>query len=137
MTDIQLSEHFNSSEFDCKGTSCHCGGNGDKMNPILILCLEQLRSDIGGIPLIVTSGYRCAIHNAECEGSSRVSQHMKGNAADIIIPDGLTFGEFLWYVENTVTAEGYKFDGIGEYPWQEFIHVDVRDNGEHGGWYRW
>ena len=137
MTDVQLSEHFHSSEFDCKGTYCNCGGRGDEMNPILIECLEQLRSDCGGTPIIITSGYRCPIHNAECDGSARKSQHMEWNAADLLIPEGLTFDEFAWYVENTLTPEGRGFDGIGLYRGSGFIHVDVRDEGVNHGWYRW
>lgn len=137
MTDLQLSEHFHSSEFDCKGTTCHCGGNGDLMNPILIKLLEKLRADCGGRPIIILSGYRCPVHNAECDGSAKKSQHMEWNAADLEIPAGLSFEEFQWYVENTKTDDGYMFDGIGLYYSSYFIHVDVRDGGKHGGWYRW
>ena len=137
MTNIQLSTHFNSKEFDCKGKYCNCGGNGDKISLILIQCLEQLRSDCGGYPLIVSSSYRCPAHNSSIPGSALNSQHTKWTAADILVPSGLSFEEFKWYVENTVTKNGYKFDGIGEYKWDGFIHLDVRDGGINGGAYRW
>ena len=48
---------------------------------LLTEMLEQLRSAVG-VPLIVTSGYRCPRHNARVDGSAR-SLHMSGRAADI------------------------------------------------------
>lgn len=57
---MRLSEHFDSSEFDCHGGSyCNCGGQGEKMNSEFIKRLEQLRYNIGGLSLSINSGYRC------------------------------------------------------------------------------
>lgn len=143
MTNIQLSPHFHSSEFDCHGGSyCGCGGCGDRISPLLVKLLEQLRYNCGGYVLMVNSGYRCPTYNAVVDGSATNSQHTQWTAADISIPSGLSAEEFLWYVETTSIVENgteYKFDGIGFYPaWKgNFIHVDVRDGGIHGGWYRW
>lgn len=143
MTDIQLSPHFNSSEFDCKGGSyCGCGGRGNEIHPLLIKLLEQLRYNCGGYVLTINSGYRCPTWNAAIDGSATNSQHCKFVAADVSIPSGLSAEEFLWYVETTSVWENgveYKFDGIGFYPaWKgNFIHVDIRDGGVNGGWYRW
>ena len=133
---MQLSPHFHSSEFDCHGVHCGCGGCGDRMSPILIELLEQLRYNCGGYSLIISSGYRCPVHNAEVAGSASNSQHMHWTAADVILPAGLSFEDFSWYVETTVSASGHKFDGIGLYKWDGFIHVDVRDGGIGAG-YRW
>ena len=116
-----LSEHFAKNEFTCH---CGCGQGGDKMHPRLIELLEQLRANIGGIPLNVNSAYRCPSHNAAV-GGVRNSQHVQGTAADIARPEGLSFGEFQWYVDQL------PFDGIGLYPGDmgDFIHVDVRNGG--------
>ena len=72
------------------------------MHPKLIELLEKLRANVGGVPN---------------------SQHVLGTAADLAVPSGMTFNEFQWYVEQL------PFDGIGLYPYQDFIHVDVRDGG--------
>lgn len=139
MTNVQLSEHFHSSEFDCKGGwTCNCSGRGDRMNPILIKLLEKWRADCGGYPFIINSGYRCPIRNANVFGSSSVSQHMEWNAVDVACPPELSIDEFAWYAEHT-RVNGRGFDGIGVYPPHEgnFIHVDVRADGTKPGYYRW
>ena len=47
-------------------------------------CLEPLRQHFG-LPIQVTSGYRCPQLN-RLVGGAETSQHMKGEAADITIP---------------------------------------------------
>lgn len=123
-SDDMLSEHFSKSEFWCHGQeqgTCSCN-HSLNINPRLINLLEQLRANIGGLPLYVNSGYRCPVHNAAVGGVSN-SQHMLGNAADIARPTQLSFEDFRWYVEQL------PFDGIGLYYAGDFIHCDVR----HGG----
>ena len=44
-------------------------------------CLDQIREEYG-LPLSVSSGYRCTELNIAV-GGSKTSQHMKGQAADI------------------------------------------------------
>lgn len=112
-----LSEHFSTDEFACH----HCGQCGD-MHPKLIELLEKLRANMGGVPIHINSGYRCPIHNANVGGVPN-SQHVLGTAADLALPAGMSFDTFQWYVEQL------PFDGIGLYPYQYFIHVDVRDGG--------
>ena len=141
MTDVQLSEHFHSSEFDCHGDGfdCNCGGCGDKMDMRLIRLLEQLRYNCGGYPIKINSGYRCPVHNANVAGHADNSQHKYWRAADLAIPTALSFEEFKWYVETCKTSDGLMFDGIGLYPQGKgyFIHVDIREGGRNGGYYRW
>ena len=124
-----LSEHFGKNEFWCRGQeqgTCHCN-HSCKVNPRLLELLEQLRKNIGGRAIFINSGYRCPDHNSSpAVGGARFSQHTAGNAADIAVPSGLSFGEFKWYVEQL------PFDGIGLYKRGEYdgwIHVDVRDGG--------
>jgi len=119
-----LSEHFSESEFWCRGQdqgTCNCG-HSLKVDPRLIELLEELRSNIGGVPLIINSAYRCPMHNQSVGGVPN-SQHTKGTAADVACPSGLTMPEFLWYVEQM------DWDGIGYYPYSQFIHCDCREGG--------
>lgn len=113
----KLSEHFNASEFTCH----HCGAGADKISKRLIDLLEQLREDIGGIPLHINSGYRCPYHNSNVGGVPD-SQHVKGTAADVAVPAGLGIETFKRYVDRL------PFDGIGIYR-DGWIHVDCRNGG--------
>ena len=62
--------------------------------------LDKLRSEWGR-PIIVTSGYRCKELNAAV-GGARYSQHLKGQAADIVSDDFEAFRRFVrrWCKDN-------------------------------------
>lgn len=126
-------EGYQSKYFSESETQCHCGCGGNDVNPLLLKKLDELREMIGG-PLELSCAYRCEKHNAEIPGSVPNSQHVLGNAADVLVPDYghcNTAEQLAWY------AEQVGFDGIGIYPEEEFVHVDMRDNGESPGEYRW
>lgn len=107
----QLSENFKSSEFNCK-----CGNCETKVSLDLITALQDIR-DHFGVPVYVTSGYRCEYWNSKV-GGARYSQHKLGKAADIIV-EGISPLEVAQY------AQGVQFvNGIGLY--DNFVHIDVR-----------
>ena len=127
-TEMYQSKYFSEAE-----TQCHCGCGGNKVNPLLLEMLDKLREMIGG-PIYLSCAYRCPEHNAEIPGSVPNSQHVLGNAADVLVPDYPhchTVEQLAWY------AEQCGFDGIGMYYDDEFVHVDVRDGGKSPGTYRW
>ena len=72
-----LSRNFSRHEFHCR-----CCGRAE-LNPRLVEALQELR-DLAGRAVRITSGYRCPDHN-RAEGGSKRSQHLLGNAADIVI----------------------------------------------------
>ncbi|MGR3617280.1 MAG: D-Ala-D-Ala carboxypeptidase family metallohydrolase [Paracoccaceae bacterium] len=80
------------------------------------------------LPLCVTSGYRCPELNAKIGGLAS-SQHMQGQAADVMMA-GLRNDELaLWFIENTDFDELIleKFDPrCGEYGW---VHVSYVETG--------
>lgn len=113
---LQLSEHFSSSEFECK-----CGACGDqKISRELLSKLEHVR-DVVGKPLRVHSGYRCPEHNIKVGGHPS-SSHCMGLAADISIDD-------LDKLYNACTDE---FDNIGDGRNKGFIHIDTRSKRPDG-----
>jgi len=141
VTDYQASQsgysesttaEYQSKYFSEAETQCHCGCGGNKVNPLLLKMLDKLREMIGG-PLELSCAYRCPAHNEEVGGVPD-SQHVLGNAADVLVPGYShcnTAEQLAWY------AEQIGFDGIGIYPDSGFVHVDVRDGGKSPGVYRW
>lgn len=120
-----------SKYFSVYETQCHCGCGQNHVNPILMEKLDALREAIGG-PLELSCAYRCPSHNADVGGVPN-SQHVLGNAADVLLPDYFDgdIGKLEWY------AKYIGFDGIGVYPDSQFVHVDVRSGGTEPGVYRW
>lgn len=110
-----LSKNFSRSEF-----ACRCCGKV-KTNRKLIEGLQELR-DLSGKPIIVNCGYRCPEHNKAVGGVKR-SQHLFGNAADIVIK-GLDPIQ-MYHLANRINF--FCNGGIGIYPESGFIHVDVRN----------
>lgn len=120
-----MMKHFDMEEFACK---C-CGelpANG--MNPVLLEALDLLREEYGK-PIYVSSGWRCPSHNAAVGGVPD-SQHVLGNAADIYVD-----GDYEEFYNLVLDME--LFDGVGHYPTQEFVHVDMRLNGIAPNEYQW
>lgn len=118
-------KYFTLDEFACK---C-CGELPAKgMNTALLRKLDELRAKLG-CPIIVTSGYRCPRHNQEIGGVDN-SQHVKGNAADIYCTERSVYELYTLCLE-------VGFDGIGYYPMDGFVHVDMRANGDEIGEYNW
>lgn len=121
-----MSKYFSKAEMACK---C-CGGlPEDGMSEVLLSKLDELR-DLCNQPLSVSCMYRCPEHNAEVGGVPN-SQHVFGEAADVIVPDDMTVDELA------DLAIRVGFDGIGRYYDSGFVHVDVRDGGRSPNYYTW
>ena len=120
-----LSEHFSREEMACR----HCGKLLEQgISQALLDGLEKLRFSIGNKPIYVNSAYRCAEHNQNIGGVYN-SQHVLGCAADIWV-EGYTSYELGKICEQI-------FDGVGIYIEDDFVHVDMRDDGKHPGKYTW
>lgn len=110
-----LSAHFNISEMACHHCG-HCIVTGR-----LLGALEQLRA-LGPEPINVNDGYRCDVHNAAVGGVAH-SEHTRGMAADIRI-QGLSLQQMY---DRALRVPDFAGGGIGIYPDDGFIHVDVRE----------
>jgi uncharacterized protein YcbK (DUF882 family) len=89
----------------------------------LINLLHTIKIHIGlDEPFHVVSGYRCRKSNELLRKSgrnaARNSYHLKGQAADIRLPDG-----HLASLRKVATV--IKGGGVGYYPRDNFVHVDV------------
>ena len=113
----KLSEHFTVEEMRCGGTAgpCPlCGGKCD-IKPALLEVLESIR-EFSGVPIQITSGYRCTAHNAAVGGKPN-SAHLLGEAADFWVSGDKDRFKFL----EAAFVYGPLRIGVGK----DFIHVDV------------
>jgi len=89
----------------------------------LAALLEVIRAHFGR-PVKINSGFRGPSVNAGTPGSSKASQHMKGEAADIEIP-GIDDAELhRWIVKDS----GLKFGQciLERPPGKSWVHVSIR-----------
>lgn len=124
----QITKNFNEREFACRGKNC-CGGEV-KIDYKLVYELQKLRDFIvvetgKQHPIIVTSGYRCPIHNKR-EGGKKGSAHPQGKAADSFCR-GLTLAQYWLFTEEAIKAGVCNFPGKGSYPEEDppVIHLDL------------
>ena len=129
--DVQLSEHFAEREFacTCKGTYCD-GIPRDGIHPLLPVLLEEIRELAGGVPVAISSGYRCPGRN-RAVGGARKSFHKRAMAADIRAKGGPVrkLHQLAEQAMQHLRQTDHRFKdirfGLGYYP-RRFVHVDVR-----------
>lgn len=81
----------------------------DHLNELVNDFLQPLRYALG-LPVNVSSGYRCLRLNSAVGGSS-TSAHLIGYAADITCPL-MAFNKFVNYVKDWVKKNNIKFDQL-------------------------
>ena len=137
---VELSPHFELHEFTESATARKYGIDNtpppEAVKNLRALCvhtLEPLREALG-LPVIITSGYRCKALNNKLAHSSEHSQHMLGCAADFYISSagfmfqvssfksGPSRRELLIKAFRTIILdESIDYDQLILYP--NFIHV--------------
>lgn len=109
-------EYFAREEFRCKCGGKYCDGFPAEPAEATVRAVDEIRRRLG-VPVIITSGLRCATHNAN-EGGVSNSQHLYGIAADL--HSSATPQKMKKVAEEVLGNTG----GIGLYDWG--IHVDTR-----------
>jgi hypothetical protein len=107
--DEQLSKHFTLWEMMRSGTAVRMNiknvPDEQEKEALRQLCqhvLEPLRCRYGAI--IITSGYRCLRLN-RAVGGVPTSQHMRGEAADIFIPNLEIGRKYFDFIKNNTTFD--------------------------------
>jgi len=113
-----LSPHFRRPEFWCPCCNLFAAPRR------LIVALEDLRRECGGVPVTILSGTRCDHWNRAVGGVPN-SKHLLGQAADIVVR-GLHPFEVA---AKAGLVFAFSHGGIGTYPHRGFVHVDVRMDG--------
>lgn len=136
---IFLSPHFRLREFTESATARKHGIVNEpppeaveNLRHLCEGCLEPLREALG-LPIVITSGYRCQRLNEILVHAARKSQHTEGRAADFWVQghtdstdntdnSGLSARELLIKAFRTIILdEGIDYDQLILYP--SFIHV--------------
>lgn len=100
--------------------ACRCC-NQIHIDSRLLNALNALR-ELADAPITVTCAYRCVKHNTAI-GGEKASYHCSGKAADIVIR-GFSIKEAYKLAEQ---IPAFLAGGIGLYPAEGFLHLDVRD----------
>ena len=123
-SDIELSPHFNSTEFKCK-----CGKDHDfQIDSTLVDNLEKLFEALDCSKIIISSGFRCKEHDISVGGTG-TGQHTLGKAADFCCYD--SGGNPIASYKVCCAAQDIGFTGIARIN-GSYTHCDVRSNGK---WY--
>ncbi len=129
---IQLSPHFWLSEFTESSTAVRLGienapdplASGNLFKTAALM--EEVRKLLGGLPIIINSGYRSEALN-RAVGGSRVSDHLRGDACDFRCP---AYGTPL-QIAAAIAKSDIKFGQlIFEGSW---VHVSIPNRGKDNG----
>lgn len=140
MHNILLSPHFRLSEFVASKTAQDHGLDNsppdeavENLRALCVHTLEPLREALG-LPVIVTSGYRCKQLNRLLVRHSDKSQHMNGEAADFYVGWNGPEKErpsrralLIKVFRQIITDDSIVFDQCIIYP--SFIHVSYVRSG--------
>jgi zinc D-Ala-D-Ala carboxypeptidase len=108
---MNYGKFFSESEFKCS----HCGVA--KMDQDFINRLNELRREVG-VPLRVTSGYRCPDHPIEARKVAS-GAHTTGKAVDFAVEGRLAHELLKQAMEMNFKGIGVQQKGTGR-----FIHLD-------------
>lgn len=102
---------------------------------LLVKLLVHLSDTFGGKQICIVSGFRCFQQGGKkChEFQNENSRHITGSAADIVLlgVDAVDLASYALFLNQTHPEFMGKL-GVGYYPNQEHVHVDVRD--KHKYW---
>lgn len=112
-------KYFKKAEFKCDCNGAFCNGYPAEIDTDLVELLEKTRAHYGKA-MQITSGLRCKKRNAELAGSSPVSKHLEGKAADVwIVGTAANNNELVkWF--QAQPGVNYSYTGFGA------VHVDVK-----------
>lgn len=109
-------KHFTRDEFKCRCGGKYCKGFVVEPQEKLVRVADKIRTNLGG-RATVTSGVRCARHNASVGGVSN-SRHLSGKAMDFGI-EGKTAEQIIAEVKKHPEIRYYyKID-------DKHVHMDI------------
>ena len=102
---------------------CSCCGE-NKMDEPFLVRLQDIR-DIFGVPMTLSSAYRCPAWNERTSNTnSRTGPHTTGRAVDVLVSHKDALRLIRIALERGITGIGIKLHGDGR-----FIHIDDLSDG--------
>lgn len=95
------------------------------LQALCVNVLQPLREAFG-CPIIITSGFRCAELN-KCVGGAANSQHLYGQAADLVVP-AKNLKEIFNYIKVNLPYDQLLYEYSKTDRW---IHVSYRTDGKN------
>ena len=117
---MKLTRNFSKSEFDSKDGAAMPDDVLENIKK-LAKALQVLRDNTGK-KITVNSGYRSLSHNESIGGASK-SQHLLGNASDIVVEDH-TPNQVYELIELLIEKSELPEGGLKAY--SNFTHYDIR-----------
>jgi len=114
--------NFKIEEFACS----HCGANETKEE--LVSLLQDLRDRLG-VPVLITSGYRCPEYNAQVSATGKTGPHTTGLAADIAVDREAACNLLEQALQMPFRGIGINQKGNGR-----FVHLDITDRPTRTMW---
>ena len=127
MNNIPFTPHFELHEFISSRKAREHGLDNtppaeavENLRALCVHTLEPLREALG-LPIIITSGYRCKALNHLLVNHSTKIQHMNGEAADFVVQGDNRRELLIKAFRHMILDENISFDQLIIYP--GFIHV--------------
>lgn len=130
---VKLTKNFDINEFTFSPTAnAHkinnvCGvEHVDNLKALCENVLQPLR-DALKVPIIITSGYRCPELNKVLKGAVN-SQHLKGQAADLVVPS-MNLRKVFDYIKDNLPFDQLLFEHnkAGDI----WLHVSYKKDGKN------
>lgn len=125
--DFNLTEHFKLSEFVTSATALRKGISNEpdceaiaSLEHLCRTVLEPLRA-YAGRPIRINSGYRCEALNYAVGGVGN-SQHIRGEAADLWLPDVETGRSWYAFIVRHCNFDQLLYEFSGSHFW---LHVSA------------
>lgn len=133
--DTGPSVHLSWRELQCHDGTPYPSEWRDDRAHVLGMTFEAVRDLLGGLPLVILSGYRTAAYNSTVEGAALNSQHVQGRALDIAHPRLSARAVFDRIFAAQRRGELPLLGGLGLYG--TFVHMDVRPKSQPGHLATW
>lgn len=118
----QNTDNFPVEELRCKCQNCK-GEQPNKVKLVAIEALQRIRDELGE-PMVLTSAYRCPLHDDEVK-KSMPGTHNRGVGFDILVP----WGNKRMRIIELAIKHGFKGFGFAE----SFLHIDMGSS-YHRSW---
>tara|TARA_R100001082_G_scaffold31283_1_gene15896 strand:- start:1160 stop:1561 length:402 start_codon:yes stop_codon:yes gene_type:complete len=112
--------------------ACQCGCGRADMDATFMKKLQMVRDEFG--PMQISSGYRCAEHNAKVSSTGETGPHTTGKAADIRCSGHSAHRLLMLAAKNLFPGIGVSQRGLNA---SRFIHLDQLEPGDSNGARPW